>query len=454
MTFSDLNFIFRLLPIFLIIYYCVTPTFRKWVLLLGSLGFYYLNEPRLILVLFIMNLINWLFALLLKKTNSSVILAITIFFNVSTLAFYKVGASYAKDIIVPLGLSYYIFKMISYQVDLYKGKIESVSIIGMMNYFFLFPQIIAGPISRYEYIQDNMMWLPQGVKDRSSIFLVLHQIEDGLKYFCCGLFMKIIIADHLAVFWSDLKVIGYESLSTPLAWLGAYAYTLNLFFDFWGYSLMAAGVGVMLGFPFIQNFNQPYGANSISEFYRRWHSTLGFWFRDYVYFPLGGNRKGKFKSIFNLIVVWLLTGAWHGLTPNFFIWSMGICLIIIFEKFILGRFPKIFAVLGRVNVLVIIPVTWVIFAIHSTDNLVLYLLRMFPFIDISVAVNRQDIFYYLRDYWAYLLLGLILAIPCVSGFYKRHKDNLFVVLIIFAMFWISIFSLSNSAGNPFMYLRF
>ena len=305
MTFSDLNFIFRLLPIFLIIYYCVTPTFRKWVLLLGSLGFYYLNEPRLILVLLIMNLINWLFALLLKKTNSRVILAITILLNVSTLAFYKVGASYAKDIIVPLGLSYYIFKMISYQVDLYRGKIESVSIIGMMNYFFLFPQIIAGPISRYEYIQDNMMWLPQGVKDRSSIFLVLHQIEDGLKYFCCGLFMKIIIADHLAVFWSDLKVIGYESLSTPLAWLGAYAYTLNLFFDFWGYSLMAAGVGVMLGFPFIQNFNQPYGANSISEFYRRWHSTLGFWFRDYVYFPLGGNRKGKFKSIFNLIVVWL-----------------------------------------------------------------------------------------------------------------------------------------------------
>ena len=448
MTFSDLNFIFRLLPIFLLIYYIVPASFRKWVLLLGSLGFYYLNEPRLILVLAVMTCVNWIFAQVIHKTQNNLALGTVVILNVATLCFFKFAKiGFGLSVIIPLGLSYYIFKMISYQVDLYKGKIQSVSFINMANYFVMFPQIIAGPIAREGYVEENIFWQKSDAK-------ILNQIEEGLKFFVIGLFMKLIIADHLAVLWSDLKVIGYESISTPLAWLGAYAYSLNLYFDFWGYSLMAAGIGVMLGFPFIRNFNQPYFSASISEFYRRWHSTLGEWFKDYVYFPLGGSRKGQIHTVINLIVVWLLTGIWHGYTLNFLIWGMSICCIIIFEKLFLSRFPKLFAVIGRINVLVIIPITWVVFAIHSVGNLRLYLLRMFPVIDISVAVNKNDVFYYLKDYWLFLMLGIVFSIPVFTSLFKKYKDNVITVLVIFAMFWISIFSLSNSAGNPFMYLRF
>ena len=454
MTFSDLNFIFRLLPIFLIIYYIMPASLRKWALLLGSLGFYYLNEPRLILVLVVMSVINLLFAKLIKRTTSKVPLAIIVVLNVSVLGLFKFSKLAGLSLIIPLGLSYYIFKMISYQVDLYRGKIEEVSFIKATDYFLMFPQIISGPIARFSYVENNPMWLKAEGAKKERLFKILTQIEEGLKLMACGLFMKTIIADHLAVLWSDIKVIGYESISTPLAWLGAYAYSLNLYFDFWGYSLMAAGIGVMLGFPFIRNFNQPYLSSSISEFYRRWHSTLGEWFKDYVYFPLGGSRKGKERTAINIFIVWLLTGIWHGYTANFFVWSMSICIIILFEKFVLSRSPKLLAIIGHINVLVIIPITWVVFAIHSLSSLRVYLLRMFPVIDVSVAVNKNDIYYYLSDYWLYLLLGIVFTIPALTGFYKKHKDNILVVLCIFVMFFISIFSLSNSAGNPFMYLRF
>ena len=454
MTFSDLNFIFRLLPIFLIIYYIVPASLRKWALLLGSLGFYYLNEPRLILVLVVMTVINLLFAKLIKRTTSKTALAVIVVLNVSALGLFKFSKLAGLSLIIPLGLSYYIFKMISYQVDLYRGKIEEVSFIKATDYFLMFPQIISGPIARFSYVENNPMWLKAEGAKKERLFKILTQIEEGLKLMACGLFMKAIIADQLAVLWSDIKVIGYESISTPLAWLGAYAYSLNLYFDFWGYSLMAAGIGVMLGFPFIRNFNQPYLSSSISEFYRRWHSTLGEWFKDYVYFPLGGSRKGKGRTAINIFIVWLLTGIWHGYTANFFVWSMSICMIILFEKFVLSRSPKLLAIIGHINVLVIIPITWVVFAIHSLSSLRVYLLRMFPVIDVSVAVNKNDIYYYLSDYWLYLLLGIVFTIPALTGFYKKHKDNILVVLCIFVMFFISIFSLSNSAGNPFMYLRF
>lgn len=454
MTFSDLNFIFRLLPIFLIIYYIVPASLRKWALLLGSLGFYYFNEPRLILVLIAMTTFNLLFAQLINKSGSKAALIASVIVNVSVLGFFKFSKLAGLSLIIPLGLSYYIFKMISYQMDLYRGKVTEVSFIKATDYFLMFPQIISGPIARFSYVENNPMWLKTEGTRKERLFKILTQIEEGLKLMALGLFMKIIIADHLAVLWSELKVIGYESISTPLAWLGAYAYSLNLYFDFWGYSLMAAGIGVMLGFPFIRNFNQPYFATSISDFYRRWHSTLGEWFKDYVYFPLGGSRKGKYRTIINIFVVWFLTGIWHGLTINFMIWSMSICIIIVFEKFVLSHFPKIMAVLGRINVLVIIPITWIVFAIRSLSDIRLYLLRMFPVVDISVAVNKKDIVYYIEDYWIYLLLGIVFTIPVFTSFYNKHKDNVCVVLAIFIMFWIGIFSLSNSAGNPFMYLRF
>ena len=454
MTFFDLIFIFRLVPIFLIIYYILPCNCRAWLLLVASIGFYYINEPVYIAVISAATLINYILAKFLSKKKSKVILAIGVIANCSCLCFFKGASSFGLNIVIPLGVSYYIFKMISYLADLYKGKIQKVELINMANYFFMFPQITSGPIARYDYVEKNDFWKKNDKTKKENFCSILLQIEDGLKYFAIGLFMKVMIADHLSVLWNDIKTIGYESISTPLAWLGAYTFSFELYFDFWGYSLMAAGLGVMLGFPFIRNFDQPYFSKSISEFYRNWHSTLGSWFRDYVYFPLGGNRKGKLRTVFNLLVVWTLTGLWHGQTYNFWIWAGIIFLIITIEKFILSRFEKLFMVVGRINVMVIIPITWVVFAIHSMKYLRLYMLRLFPVIDISVAVNSNDYLYMLEDYWIYLVLAIIFTIPALTGFYKKHKNNVFTILVIFAMFWISIFSLSNSAGNPFMYLRF
>ncbi|CBK75646.1 Predicted membrane protein involved in D-alanine export [Butyrivibrio fibrisolvens 16/4] len=210
----------------------------------------------------------------------------------------------------------------------------------------------------------------------------------------------------------------------------------------------------MLGFPFIENFIQPYSGNSVSDFYRRWHATLGSWFKDYIYIPLGGSRKGTVRTIFNLTVVWIITGLWHGMTLNYLLWAMVLLVLILVEKFILSKNDKLFKIFGRINVLVLIPCTWVIFAIHSTRKIGTYGLRLVPVINNGIAVNEKDIIFILEAYWPYLLMGLVFAIPFVQSFYRKHKDNIFVIFVLFVMFWISIISLANSAGNPFMYLRF
>ena len=457
MTLSDLNFIFRGLPLFLIIYYIVPAKAKPWTLLLASVVFYALNDYLLLGVLVVFTFLNYFLAKLnLKEKKAAFIISIVL--NAALLIGFKIGGRLDKNIILPLGLSFYVFKMISYQVDLYKKKIQEVSFVNMAVYFSMFPQIISGPISRYDFVTANKFWTPPteaeqtGRKER--LLSILTEIENGLKLFVIGLFMKVMIADHLAVFWADLKTIGYESISTPMAWIGAYTYSMNLYFDFWGYSLMAAGVGMMLGFPFIDNFIQPYNAVSISDFYRRWHATLGSWFKDYIYIPLGGSKKGNARTIFNLLVVWLVTGLWHGMTINFTIWAMSIFMIIVIEKFLVSKNDKALKIIGRINVLVLIPCTWVVFAIHSLRKIGTYFLRLFPFVDNGIAVNNKDVLLFVPQYLPYLVLGVIFALPIVQTLYKKHKDNVFVTLIIFAMFWVSVFSLANSSGNPFMYLRF
>lgn len=457
MTFSDLNFIFRAMPLFLIIYYVFPAKLRPWLLVVASLAFYVVNDWKFVALLVGATIINYGFAKLVEKKKKAA-LAVIIIFNAGLLSFFKVAGRLKLGIAFPLGLSFYIFKMISYQVDLYREQIKEVSFRNISAYFTMFPQILSGPISRYSYVEDNSAWTVVPAEERPSkgqrFQAILSMVEDGLKYFAIGLFMKVMIADHLAVLWSDIKTIGYESISTPLAWLGAYAYSMNLYFDFWGYSLMAAGIGVMLGFPFIENFIQPYAANSVSDFYRRWHATLGSWFKDYIYIPLGGSKKGTGRTIFNLLVVWLITGLWHGMTVNFILWAMALLVIILVEKFILSKWEKIYKIVGHLNVWVLIPCTWVIFAIHSVRRLGTYGLRLFPVINNGIAVNQNDILYLLPSYWPYILMGLVLVIPFVQTFYRKHKENILVTLVLFVMFWISIISLANSAGNPFMYLRF
>ena len=218
---------------------------------------------------------------------------------------------------------------------------------------------------------------------------------------------------------------------------------------------MAAGVGVMLGFPFIVNFDQPYGSRNVSEFYRRWHATLGSWFRDYIYFPMGGSRKGSFRTILNLLTVWLITGFWHGVTLNFILWGLIIFVIILCERFVLAGLPKFIGDLfGRINVLILIPLTWVVFALPDSNMLATYFMRLFPFFGVGISINEGDFIKNIGIYGIVLGTGLVVMLPVVYRFFEKHRKNPVFTIGLLALFWACIYSLSNAAGNPFLYFKF
>ncbi len=451
-NFSDLNFIFRFLPAFLIVFYLTPVKFRTWTLLLGSLLFYAVGDLRMLPALVGAVIVNFLFAKAQFGEKSRSLLLFILAIDFGMLAEFKILGQFVDSSLMPIGISFYIFKMISYQMDVYSGKIgKDESFVNVAAYFCMFPQIVSGPIMRFDKFKENPF-----LRGRHGRMKVFSMIEDGLRYFVVGLSLKVLLADHLAMLWKDIGTIGYESISTPLAWLGAYTYTMELYFDFWGYSLMAAGIGVMLGFPFITNFDQPYGSGSVSEFYRRWHATLGSWFRDYIYIPLGGSRKGNFRTVLNLFVVWIVTGFWHGITLNFIIWGVILFVLVVLEKFLVfNKLPKKFGkIIGRFNVLVLIPLTWVVFAISDFDLLGQYFSRLFPFFGQGVAVNERDIIKNLGVYWSILLPGVVLLFPKVFEFWENHRNHVLFNILWILLFWGCVYSIAGSAGNPFMYFRF
>ena len=451
-NFSDLNFIFRFLPVFLIVFYITPPKFRTWVLLSGSLVFYALGDLKMVPALVVTVIVNFLFAKALMSEKSRSLFIFILCIDVLMLVEFKLLSRFVDVSLMPIGISFYTFKMISFQADIYRGRIDKeVSFKDAATYFCMFPQIVSGPIMRYEDYEKNVL-LAVTEEGEKSVRSVLRRLEDGLLFFIMGLAFKVLLADHLSMLWNGIGTIGYESISTPLAWLGVAAYSLELYFDFWGYSLMAAGIGIMLGFPFIRNFDHPYGASGVAEFYRKWHASLGSWFRDYIYIPLGGSRKGNFRTGINLLIVWLITGFWHGTNLNFLIWGFALFLIILCEKFFIPK--KALKVIGRFNVFVLIPLTWVIFALPDTTMLQDYFCRLFPFFGEGVAVNRNDVIKNLSLYWMYLVPSVLLLIPRVYDFWENNRRHVIFAVLSFLLFWACVFSLSNAAGNPFMYIRF
>ncbi len=451
-NFSDLNFIFRFLPVFLVAFYLTPVRFRTWTLLFGSLLFYAVGDLRMFPALLAAVIVNFLFAKAQFGEKSKSLLFFVLAIDAGMLIEFKILGQYVDKSLLPIGISFYIFKMISYQMDVYRGKVEKdASFVDVAAYFCMFPQVVSGPIMRFEKYLENT-----ALREKTSLSQIAESIEDGLRFFVAGLAMKVLLADHLAMLWKDIGTIGYESISTPLAWLGAVTYSLELYFDFWGYSLMAAGIGVMIGFPFITNFDHPYGSGSVSEFYRRWHATLGSWFRDYIYIPLGGSRKGEVRTIFNLLVVWLVTGFWHGITLNFIIWGLSLCFLIICERlFVLKKLPApLSRFVGRVNVLILIPLTWVVFAISDFDMLGIYFSRLFPFAGSGIAVNQGDFLKNIGIYWTILLPSLLLLIPKVYDFWVNRRNRWIFNILWIILFWACIYSLAGAAGNPFMYFKF
>ena len=279
-------------------------------------------------------------------------------------------------------------------------------------------------------------------------------IEQGFQLFCVGLSFKVLLADQLAYLWVVLERIGFEYISTPLAWLGAVGYSLQLYFDFHGYSLMAVGLGRMLALPVARNFDEPYLSRSVSDFYRRWHITLGTWFRDYLYIPLGGSRHGTARTLLSLAVVWLLTGLWHGPTLNYLIWGGSLFVFIALEKLFLRRAFGSLHVIPHLYLLFVIVQTWIVFRIDDLGDLAAYFSRLYPFFGDNPAINYGDFFKYLSSYWWLFAVGIFFCLPWPRRWYERARGNALVWIPLFALFWVSVYFISTGSGSAFLYFRF
>ncbi|WP_130837114.1 MBOAT family O-acyltransferase [Lachnoclostridium sp. Marseille-P6806] len=459
--FSGAEFAFRFFPVFLVVYYLTPRAYRDVILFLGSIFFYAAGEPRFVAVLLGLILFNWIAGQRIyaraaagspdrRRARRALVSAVSV--NVFVLILCKALALTVSSAFLPLGMSFYIFRMISYAADLYRGKIAGrPGFLETACYFSMFPQITQGPIMRYG---EGGFGGAADSEGRPLRQYSAARFEDGVISFAMGACMKLLLADRLGILWNEIAKIGYDSISTPLAWMGAYGYSFQLYYDFWGYSLMAAGIGMMLGFPYIRNFHHPYACGSVSQFYRCWHMTLGAWFRDYVYFPLGGSRGSRAETVFSLMTVWLLTGLWHGGTLNFLLWGGILGVIIVWEKLVLHSLMKKIPLIGRIHVLLLIPLTWVIFAVTDLHAMEVYFMRLFPFFGVEGNVNPGDAVKYLRSFWPLFAASIVLLFPAVSELAVRRRRSPAVFIPLAALFWWAVYYMINSSSNPFLYFSF
>ncbi|MEF9935033.1 MAG: MBOAT family O-acyltransferase [Clostridium sp.] len=346
---------------------------------------------------------------------------------------------------LPIGISFYTFQTLSYVIDVYLDKVKvQRNIISFGAYISMFPQLIAGPIVRYASVENQM-------DDRKT---TLDDFSEGVYRFLGGLFKKVIIANNIGLLWATVKASEFSNMSMLTAWLGIIAFTLQIYFDFSGYSDMAIGLGKMIGFHFPENFNYPYISKSITEFWRRWHISLGTWFREYVYIPMGGNKVKVSRHIFNLLTVWMLTGLWHGAAWNFVFWGLYFGVILIVEKFIikdiLVRLPSS---IQHIYALLLVLIGFVIFEIDSLTGIKEYVGAMF----INTNFIDSAGLYYLTSYGVVILIGCILATPLVKIIAQKIKDskvNIIIPIVQLALFIVCICYLVNDTYNPFLYFRF
>lgn len=463
MVFSDLKFIYIFLPVFLLIYYLLPKRFKNAFVFLASVAFYTLGtlDRPLYAVLFVLAIIiTYISALLTEKfpKYKKLILVLSLVYNFGLLFVFKyegflvtefngiTGLNLpALQLVLPVGISFYTFQAMSYCIDVYRGTVRAeTSFVDYGAYISMFPQLVAGPIVTYPEIKKEL-------HRRNQSF---DNFSEGLKIFVAGLGYKVIIANNLAGVWNDITAIGFESISTPLAWLAAVGYSLQLYFDFYGYSLMAKGMGRMIGFTIPDNFNDPYISVSMTEFWRRWHMTLSGWFRDYVYFPLGGSRKGKFRTFINLLIVWTLTGLWHGASRNFILWGLIIFVIIAAEKAGLKKIFDKCRVLGHVYMILLIPLFWSVFAITDLGQLGVFFSRLFPFFSKPEFSVPFEPLKFLRQYGVFFLAGILLSTPLGKKIFYKVKDNFLGAVLLGGMFALSIYFLCIGLNDPFLYFRF
>ncbi len=434
------------------------------ILLFGSLAFYFvgtINAPYHFILFIVSIIVDFAVGVGIEKCKKGkkVLLAAGIVFHLGCLCVFKyanfifgelskvfTGFYITTEIILPIGISFYTFQGISYIADVYKGTVKAEkSLLKYAVYISMFEQLIAGPIVIYGQVEREL--------DHRKI--TVKKVLNGIGIFVFGLGLKVLLANPIGKLWTQTLAIGFESISTPLAWMAIIAYSFQIYFDFFGYSLMAIGLGKMLGFKLPKNFNHPYTSITMTEFWRRWHITLGSWFREYIYIPLGGSRNGMEKTFLNLLIVWLLTGIWHGAGYNFILWGLILFVIILIEKVFIGKFLKSKPALGHIYMALLIPLTWAVFAVTDISQLGVLFTRLFPFFGEGMwSVFRYDYLKYLGQYYPFFIAGLLLSTKLPYQLLKRIKNRTIICLLLLAIFIASLYCMYRGFDDPFLYFRF
>lgn len=463
MLFSSPIFLFLFLPISLALYYLAPKKLKNVILLILSLGFYTWGEKQMVILILLSALVDYSAGLIINSGKKKLGLILSILFNLGILAYFKyfnfivsnINSDIITNVILPIGISFYTFQTMSYTIDVYRGHIKAnKNFIDFAMYVTLFPQLIAGPIVRYSQIEKEL-------KNRTT---TIKQFTVGIQRFIIGLSKKMIIANNCAYFADAAFSLSGHQSSALIAWIGIIAYTLQIYFDFSGYSDMAIGLGKIFGFNFPENFNYPYISKSIKEFWRRWHITLSQWFRDYLYISLGGNRKGDYRTYLNLIIVFFLTGLWHGANWTFVVWGLFHGLFLIVERLGFGGFlKKQNNWLAHFYTLFVVVIGWVIFRSENLNQAINYIYTLFNF---KASTNTGFLNFYLtKEVIIALILGLILSMPIyqkVKLYFNNIKENKSIYNLgvlsynagLILLFVIYFYYIATEAYNPFIYFRF
>lgn len=475
MVFSSIVFLCIFFPAVIILYYLCPLRLRNFFLLLASLLFYAWGEPKYIVIMLFSTVFDYCNGRLLeyseargkKLTLGRIVLAVSVLGNLAILCFFKytdfavttinslAGTDFSvPGLALPIGISFYTFQTMSYTIDVYRGNVPTQhNLISFGMYVCLFPQLIAGPIVRYSDIQNEVR-----IRNTSFPFCAA-----GMQRFLLGLGKKVLLANQIGALWDEIYSLHASDLSMALAWLGAFSYTFQIYFDFSGYSDMAIGLGEMFGFHFPENFNYPYESKSITEFWRRWHMTLSGWFREYVYIPLGGNKKGAARQLVNLFIVWFLTGLWHGAGWNFILWGLYFFVLLTLEKlFLLKILDRLPAFLQHLYALFWIVSGWVIFACDDLAKLKNYI-KMLAGIGVP-AVNRLALYEW-TTHTAFLIILAAASTSLMKSLMEKISNKFCMQTGQAVLFWLksgwcmlvllcSMAMLVSGSYNPFLYFRF
>ena len=458
MVFSSLPFLYLFLPAVLLLHWVVPAAFRNVLLLAANLLFYAYGEPKFLFLMLASIAVNFYSALLMErlKRGRKWLLIANIVLNLGALGWFKYAGLLTStlqklnsfswlplaEIALPVGISFFTFQAMSYVVDVYRRDCSATSsLLGFATYISLFPQLIAGPIVRYSDVSEQL-------RHRT---VTAEKFSWGVRMFSIGLAKKVLLANSFAILWQQVSA-DPSAAGTAAAWAGMIAYTLQIYFDFGGYSDMAQGLGSMLGFDFCRNFEYPYLSASVTEFWRRWHISLSTWFRDYVYIPLGGSRKGTGRTVCNLLIVWMLTGFWHGANWNFLLWGLYYGILLILEKFVFRSFlPKLPKALCWMYTMFLVMLGWVLFAAEGLSETVDFLSVMFRETPASTQIPLLG--------WLPLgIVGVLSALPLGKRFWGKLEGKSYApwleMLLCLGALILSTASLVSGSYNPFLYFRF